>query len=530
MRHSAEVAVALALASWSPAQEQLWEVFSLTDAYTYVASLGDFDRDGADDVLAFCWVNFNQATEYTAIRILSGINGAVLQERRVWNGALGLVGVGDFDGDGYPDYLRVSHLHPGEVWSPRLQRALMQFQFAAGSFEVFFGGGDFDGDSLPDVVVASSSSGSTGPAAVYAYDHYGNLRYTIPIAQWGIARGGAFVGDQDGDGCDDFVIGIDWWNGYRGIFLLVSGRTGTILRTTEGEQPGDRLAGPIAAVGDLDRDGRIDFAVGNYRGGPRSLINVYSGATGVMLRQWVSTTTDIGARFLAGPDVDLDGVPDVISGSGNFLNPSSFHGRVQAFSSMDQQVLAYIEPYQNKYRPEYAEYMANLGTQPGSPYPVIAFTEVPSPPGMHFHRIQAWRLSPTGARVVGTGCNSSGRPPTIGLRRVTAPTGESCRITLGSGLPGALAWCLIGPATPTAPLPLDAHGFSGCDLLVAPSWIGARTTGAIGMQNGYAGVDIAAILPRTPTTTAMPFAAQWLLLSPETLEYAASPRHEFVVR
>ena len=518
----------LLLAIAAPAQERLWEVFSLVDAYTYVATFGDFDHDGVDDVLTICWPNFGTGW-LQAIRILSGLDGSVLQERVVPYPILGLVGVGDFDRDGYLDYAVMRGSAPIEVWSPHLQRPLMQFQAPPGSFEVMIGGGDLDGDSLSDIVIASGSY--TAPA-IFAYDHYGNLLYSTSIAQWSvsgaaIARGGAFVGDQDGDGCDDFVIGIDWWNNYRGVVILVSGRTGTILRATEGEQPGDRLAGPIAAAGDLDRDGKIDYAVGNYFGGPRSLINVYSGATGTMLRQWISTTTDIGARFLCGPDVDLDGIPDVISGSGNFVNATPFRGRVQAFSSLDQQVLAYIEPYQDNYRPEFAASMASLGVQPGNPYPVIAFTEVPTPPGSSYRRIQTWRLSPPGTRVVGTGCSTRGQPPTIGLRRVTSSTGETCRITLGSTMPSALAWCAIGPATPIPPFSLAPLGFPGCDLLVAPIWFGSRTTAAAGIPAGYAGIDIPRQLPRTQTSTATSFAAQWLVLDPTTLDYAASPRHEF---
>ncbi len=515
------------LALTVPAQERLWEVFSWRDAYTYVATFGDFDRDGRDDVLTICWPYFGiPGQQYRAIRILSGADGAILQERQIQNMILKLTGVGDFDGDGYPDYLVGTNGLP-EVWSPHLQRQLMQFSVPSGTYEVFMGGSDVDGDSLPDIVIAS---GTAAAAAIFAYDHYGNLLYTTPIAQWGIARGGAFVGDQDGDGCTDYVIGIDWWNNFRGMVILVSGRTGIVLRTTEGEQPGDRLAGPVAAIGDLDGDGRIDCAVGNYFGGSRSLINVYSGATGAMLRQWISTTTDIGARFLAGPDVDLDGIPDVISGSGNFVNATPFRGRVQAFSSLDQQVLAYIEPYENNYRPEFAASMASLGAQPGNPYPVIAFTEQPANQiSGAYHRIQTWRLSPPGTRVIGGGCSSRGQPPTIGLRRVTSMTGETCRITLGSSMPSAWAWCLIGPVTPMPPLPLGPSGFPGCDLLVAPILFASRTTGAAGIPTGYAGIDIPRALPRTQTSAATWYAAQWLMLDPTTLDFAASSRHEFAI-
>jgi hypothetical protein len=313
------------------------------------------------------------------------------------------------------------------------------------------------------------------------------------------------------------------------MVILVSGRTGTVLRTTDGEQPGDRLCGPVAAVGDLDRDGRIDYAVGNYWGGG-DRINVYSGATGTILRQWVETTHDIGARFLCGPDADLDGIPDVISGSGNFVNSTPFRGRVQAFSSFDHQVLAHVEPYESNYRPEFAASMASLGVQRGSPDPVIAFTEVPPLQlGTHYRRIQAWRLSPPGTRVLGSGCSSRGQAPTIGIRRVTSATAETCRITLGSTMPSAFAWCLIGPASPIPPLPLAPFGFPGCDLLVAPMWIAGRTTAAAGMPAGYAGVDVPLQLARIPTSAAMPYSAQWLLLDPLTLDYAASPRHEFAI-
>ena len=167
-----------------PAQERLWEVYSTRDAYTYVATFGDFDRDGADDVLSICWRDYGTFQQYLAIRILSGVNGSVLQERVAPDVVIRLTGVGDFDRDGYPDYLGAFGSALSEIWSPHLQQQLMQFRPLGGhgGYYAYFGGGDLNGDSLSDVVIASG-----GPIeSIVAYDHYGNLLYSTPIAQWGI--------------------------------------------------------------------------------------------------------------------------------------------------------------------------------------------------------------------------------------------------------------------------------------------------------------------------------------------------------
>jgi hypothetical protein len=443
-----------------------------------------------------------------------------------------IAGVGDFDIDGYPDYAVSWDGGLGtfyfQVWSPYRNQNVLQISRPreGGQWEVLAGMVDLNGDAQPDLLIGSSHTSTS----IYAYDHSGSLLYSIPITSYGLARAAAGVGDLDGDGCDDFVIGIDWYDNMRGAIALVSGRTGTIVRITPGELPGDRICYPLAAAGDVDRDGLTDYVTGNYFGeNGRGLINVYSGATGTIIRQWVSTTADISTSLLPGPDADLDGLPDMISGSVGFPNSPLRIGRVQVFSSRDQQVLAHTEPNYD-YARHYAEWIADLGVQPGSPYPVIAFTDRPLPVEP-YRRIQAWRLSPPGVQVVGNGCASSGTPPTIGVRRVTGATGETSRITLGSGLPAAPAWCLLGPASSTATFPLAPLGFPGCTLLVEPCIIASRIVGLSGFDRGYAGVDLPGRLPGPFDNDYAPtWAAQWLLLDPLTLSHAATPRHEFWLR
>src|SRR5262249_8392866 len=127
-----------------PAQEFLWQVQSTgTEQYSYVSlSFGDLNHDGCDDVLA---ISVLLAPGYF-VRILSGADGSVLYQHQVFPYIDALVGVGDFDHDGYPDFAVLPHGQPIEVWSPHLDQMLMQEQGAvAGNGTVMAGNVDLNG-------------------------------------------------------------------------------------------------------------------------------------------------------------------------------------------------------------------------------------------------------------------------------------------------------------------------------------------------------------------------------------------------
>ena len=66
-----------------------------------------------------------------------------------------------------------------------------------------------------------------------------------------------------------------------GAVRIYSGASGALLRTLTGEASGDRFGSAVAGLGDLNRDGFADFAIGAYGndegGTDAGKVYVYSG-------------------------------------------------------------------------------------------------------------------------------------------------------------------------------------------------------------------------------------------------------------
>ena len=534
-----------------PAQELLWQVSVPGDDYSVgggglvTSRFGDLDGDGSDDLLSV-YLTGRFTVGVLTIRVFSGATGAILDDHSPPMLVMGVNGVGDFDGDGYPDYAAAlddqgfqnqNHL---QVWSPHLGRELLRLSGPrSSSFAGRFAGRvDLDGDHLPDLIVAS-----THPSApdVRAYSHTGALLYTVPLGQMQMLPLAVMgLQDLDNDGSNEILVGgTDYSLGYtRGMLLVLSGRTGAVLRATYDELQGDIMGYPIDTAGDMDRDGVEDYATGNFWGGSgsgRKILSVYSGATGNLIRQWtvpIGSGVNLSTTLIGGRDVDLDGVPDVIAGTHAWNNGATLRdGRVQAFSSRDQQLLLQLEPPIQIVTPSYAEEIEDLGVQPGSPYPVFAFTYRPAS-GPVYKRLEVWRGNPPGERVVHAGCGSTLAIPTVNVRPVTTAQGTQCRVVLGSAPAGAAAFCVAAAQHETTfagsplPLALDALGFPGCNLLVPPTLTELRGVGLTGFDGGYAGIDV----PLQIDAAGFGAAVQWLVFDFNTGAFAATPRCEVHLR
>ena len=134
------------------------------------------------------------------------------------------------------------------------------------------------------------------------------------------------VGDVDGDGADDFAIGVPAADGTvlagAGRVDVISGATGQVLQSYEGVASFRDFGFAVAGPGDLDGDTIPDIVIGaRFEGvGPNpaaGVVRAYSHASGLELyrldgqgfRDW------FGYAVSSGPDANGDGIGDILVGA-----------------------------------------------------------------------------------------------------------------------------------------------------------------------------------------------------------------------
>jgi hypothetical protein len=520
-------AATLCLAGLAAAQDMQWQVpTSLPRVeYYYTSSFADFNGDGYRDILADLLFD-SFGSQILTHRILSGLDGTTLWERRESTLA-NLVDAGDVDGDGIHDILtrRVSIGSVG-VWSVGAGQWLWQdIQYQEDFGQALLGDLDLDGDGRPDAVTTSIG---TLASEIFAYNGYGQLLYRIPLLAQGMAAESlAKMGDMDGDSCDDFIAGCQDVTG-RGRILLISGRTGTILRTSWGLLPGDIISSLASNMGDLDGDGINDYAGFPFVFAQRAMITAFSGQTGAVIRTWPYSANSA----VTGEDIDLDGVPDLIVGE-DYIVATNVRGRTIALSGRDSTELwrvdNFMPPPGSTYINGSGQWMwtsGSLGTPPGQSYPVIAWMDVQWQSPMASGRVRAYSTARAGqGQITGSACSSTGVLPQIGVRQT--PTGA--RFTIAKGPAGGIAWLCLSLASETsfggAPLPIDLSifGLPGCSLQVAPTASSLHVLGTQGIDRGYAASDQPFGL--TAAAVGVPIVGQWLVLDSSTLGFALTRVH-----
>lgn len=182
------------------------------------------------------------------------------------------------------------------------------------------GGFDVDGDGLPDVVAGSSNSSIAGPTFGTVRVLKGSTGAVIHIVN-GASTGSGFgasvalLGDLNGDGRAEFAVGspTDAVGGANaGALYVYSGLDASLLYARQGAA-GERLGAQLAAAGDVDLDGVPDLLIGmGSAGGGAGRVELLSGATwALILPAFVGApAAAIGNVIAAGGDVDGDGVPD----------------------------------------------------------------------------------------------------------------------------------------------------------------------------------------------------------------------------
>lgn len=406
------------------AQEIVWQTWGNQSRQLseIVAVVGDITGDGFEDIATLAAGQCGSLVP-TFIWWLSGADGALLREIPLPPTSLfvstRIVPAGDWSHDGVPDLGVVGYGFSG--WSlvyiySGTDGAILQIVQHTG--EAAIADIDINGDGWNDVVSCSWYV-SSPYGDVSAWDHSGALLYMRTGTPNGpqpfsIMRSVAAIGDVDDDGRADFAVAIRDPQ-FRGGAAVYSGATGTLLRLCFGELPGDRLYQWIDACGDIDLDGYRDFVVSNdssYAG--RGLLRVFSSRTGAILRRIdFQGTWDFGRMVTGrGLDYDGDGVPDLATvTTWENVSPQQ-SGAVYIYSGRDESRLhRWISTPASPFGPSGNIGYAVYGLQPG--------------PGQH------------GANVIVTD------PMAISVNPCQNPQG---RISLYRGTPRTAS--LLGPACP----------------------------------------------------------------------------------
>ena len=219
-------------------------------------------------------------------------------------------------------------------------------------------GGDVDGDGYDDLLIGASRHDADGLSKGAAYLMRGDVSGANNVSDADATfvgesdhdragSGVAIVGDTNGDGFDDFVVGAfaeDAGGSEAGAAYLVLGPVSGVFSLEDADakfigEAGDDHAGlVVAAAGDTDGDGNADF----YIGAPaHDSIASDMGAT-YLIRGPISADTDLsfadvryigagngeesGAAIANAGDFDGDGLDDALIGAPNATEGGSYVG------------------------------------------------------------------------------------------------------------------------------------------------------------------------------------------------------------
>ncbi|MFZ5477607.1 MAG: integrin alpha, partial [Myxococcota bacterium] len=196
------------------------------------------------------------------------------------------------------------------------------------------GGGDLDGDGWDDVATGAPGAGATDEGAVYLVDGpvYGTL--DLATADATVTGAAAYdgagealaLGDVDGDGFDDLIVGGPAAGGGAGVVWVLRGPVGgtTSVASADATWTGGAIpdaAGTSVSAGDVDGDGRADLVAGAPGAGAGETYvaldalagGAFSGAD--LVASGEVTGDAAGTAVDALGDLDRDGLADVIIGA-----------------------------------------------------------------------------------------------------------------------------------------------------------------------------------------------------------------------
>ena len=203
--------------------------------------------------------------------------------------------------------------------------------------------GDVDGDGINDYIVGAPSP--TGIGKVYLYSGAdGSLIRSFSGESSGDLFGSALcsAGDTDLDGVNDILIGAYGFNDETGGVYLFSGASGDTLHVFGGSHAGIRFGFSVGCAGDLNNDDRSDLMIGAPRVDSgvtaRGAVFIYSGSDYTQIDSLIgSTDFEFGHRVTGIDDINDDSYPELAVAQTTYY---ASKGRVCIYSGLDRTLLA----------------------------------------------------------------------------------------------------------------------------------------------------------------------------------------------
>ena len=336
----------------------------------------DINNDGsADYVAAGVYENLVTGVSWARVYVYSGFTSEILY---TWENSavdfgcrLEVTIAGDINSDGFPDILVGAPL-ASSIGKPACGAAVLISGATGETLKIWYGDkpgaffgasvagvDDVDRNGFRDIIVGAPGTWLDGPKVGAAHvfsgswngdPNFGQHLYEFNGVHYNSGFGSrvAAADDINRDGYPDIVISAPGYNSplghqYPGTVDVYSGLDGSPLAHWQGRNGGRHFGYSIAGVGDIDRDGYPDIAVGlpAFQNDPvlqQGGVLVFSGLTHSVIRHYQGHEMGDGFGASISPTGDTNGDfwPDVFIGA-----PCAENGRGSAtlFSGENDAIL-----------------------------------------------------------------------------------------------------------------------------------------------------------------------------------------------
>jgi hypothetical protein len=330
-----------------------WDGEAANDQFGWIArAIGDVDRDGVSDIVTSAPTKAIGGDAAGRVYVYSTKSGALLWRVDGQPGdqlGSGIEAAGDINHDGIPDVVASA---PGAgkayVYSGKDGHVLLTFsaEKRSDNFGQHVSGvGDVNGDGYPDVIVGAGSNDSGGEGAGRAYVYSGKdgrLLLTLTGAAAHDGFGSAVAGSHTRRGTFLIVGAPGAGRRHGGRTYVYKSLSTTPAFIIDADETGTALGAMfLSTIGDVNRDGVPDVYASDFtnaaKGPATGRIYVHSGADGRRLLTLTGETA--GEGFGIGPatagDVDGDGFDDLIVGAWQYAGAAISGGRAYLYSGKD---------------------------------------------------------------------------------------------------------------------------------------------------------------------------------------------------